>query len=190
MRPVTHPIHQSQRCIIQDVFGKMIFQQHERTADPRRLLKQVDRILGVVENVHEKANVDGSVQKRERGSVKYPAFDLALRPYKEFDTLNRNVRTKPLDQTANGAVPTTNIQHGCALGNLFCQRLSQHSGAALKYESVMPALDPGEWQRNRPGCLRWASHLFQVVVTDECFPANAQHAQKESGENNLQSKEQ
>jgi hypothetical protein len=41
-----------------------------------------------MEDVHEKANVEGSVRKRKRGSVKYAALDLALRPHEKFDALN------------------------------------------------------------------------------------------------------
>ena len=113
------------------------------------------------------------------------AFDFAFRPHQILDTLNGNVRAKLGDEAADGAVSAANIQHRCALRNLLRKHFGKDAGPALKYESTMPAPHPGEWPGDRPGCLRWGSHLFQFVIADECPAADAQHAEEKSGENHL-----
>src|SRR5713101_2465261 len=133
-------------------------------------MKQDCRILRVVEHVHKKADVEGTIRKRKRGSVKCAAFDLAFRPHQKLDTLNGNVRAKLGDEAADGSVPTANIQHGGARGNLRRKHLGKHASAAWEYQSSMPNPHPGEW----PGGLRRGGHLFQIVVANECPPADAQ----------------
>src|SRR5260370_14916598 len=158
-------------------------------ADPNCLMKQDCRILRVMEHVHKEADVEGTVRKRKRGSVKCTAFDFAFRPHQILDTLNGNVRATLGDEAADAAVAAANIQHRCAFRNLRRKYFGKDARPPLKYESTMPAFHPGEWPRDRPGCLRWGGHLFQVVITDECPAADAQHAEKETAENPLQTKE-
>src|SRR6266700_526674 len=189
MWPVAEPIHQSQRYVIHEVFVQMILEQHERTTDPCRFPQQNRRVLRMVQHVHEKADVECAVRKRKRSSIKGMALDFAFRPYQELDTLNRNVRAKLRDQTPDGAVPATNIQHACALRNLRRKHFGKHAGTPLKYQSMVPARNPREWPGGRPGSLGWGSHLFQIVVADECPPADAQHAEEKGSENHLQAKE-
>src|SRR5260370_35873734 len=154
-------------------------------ADPNCLMKQDCRILRVMEHVHKEADVEGTVRKRKRGSVKCTAFDFAFRPHQILDTLNGNVRATLGDEAADGAVAAANIQHRCALRNLRCKYFGKDASPPVKYESAMPASHPVEGPGDRPGCLRWGSHLFQFVIANECPAANAQHAEEKSGENHL-----
>src|SRR5258708_36517861 len=142
----------------------MILDQHKRAADARGHPQQHAGILRMVEYVHKEANVEGTVLKRKRGSVKCTAFDFAFRPHQILDTLNGNVGATLGDEAADGAVAAANIQHRCALRNLLRKHFGKDSGPAVKYESTMPASHPGKWPANRPACLRWGSPLVHLVT--------------------------
>jgi hypothetical protein len=142
-------------------------------------------MLSVVEYVHKHANVERTIQKRQGVSVKRATFDLAFWPHQKFDALNGNVRTKLGDEATNRAVATADIQNRCILRNLRRKHFCQDARAPFKDESAMPTSHPGKWPGDRTGCLGRASHLFQVVVANECLAADAQHAEEERCENNL-----
>src|SRR5260370_37719590 len=118
-------------------------------ADPNCLMKQDCRILRVMEHVHTEADVEGTVRKRQRGSVKCTAFDFAFRPHQILDTLNGNVGATLGDDAADGAVAAANIQHRRALRNLLRKHFGKDSRPALKYGSTMPDPHAGERPRDR-----------------------------------------
>src|SRR5260370_17919167 len=107
-------------------------------ADPNCLMKQDCRILRVMEHVHKEADVEGTVRKRKRGSVKCTAFDFAFRPHQILDTLNGNVRPTLGDQAADAAVPAANTQPRSAFRNLRRKYLGKHARPRLHCESKMP----------------------------------------------------
>src|SRR5260370_37493761 len=96
----------------------MILDQHKRAADARGLPQQHAGILRMVEYVHKEANVEGTVLKRKRGSVKCTAFDFAFRPHQILDTLNGNVGARLVEEADYGAVSAANIHHRAAWRNV------------------------------------------------------------------------
>src|SRR5260370_35319949 len=132
----------------------MILDQHKRAADARGLPQQHAGILRMVEYVHKEANVEGTVLKRKRGSVKCTAFDFAFRPHQILDTLNGNVGATLGDEAADGAVAAANIHHRCALRSLRCKYFGKDARRPLKYEGTRPAFSPGEGPGRRPRCVR------------------------------------
>src|SRR5260370_8054942 len=134
-------------------------------ADPNCLMKQDCRILRVMEHANKEADVEGTVRKRKRGSVKCTAFDFAFRPHQILDTLNGNVRATLGDEAADAAVAAANIQHRCAFRNLRRKYFGKNARPPLKYESTIPPSHPGEWPRDRPGYLRSCARSLHVAIT-------------------------
>src|SRR5216684_6972862 len=186
MRTVAHPIHETQGRIIEKILVQMILQQHEGTADARGLAKQDSRILRVMQHIHEQANLERGVRKRQGRTVERATCNLAARPHEKFNTLNSNVWTELRDKAADRAVATSDIQNGSTLRNLRRKHLSQDARAAFENKNMVPAADPGK----RPGGLRCGGHLFQVVVANVGAAADAQHAQKKRSKNHLHAEEQ
>src|SRR6266404_2905780 len=186
MRTVAHPIHETQRRIIEKVFVQMIFQQHERTADAHGLAKQDGWILRVMQHIHKQANIERSIRKRQGGTVERATCNLATGPHEKLNSLNGNVWAELRDETPYCAVAATDIQNGGALRNLRRKHLSEDARAAFENKRMVPAPDPGK----RPGGLRCGGHLFQVVVANVGAAADSQHAQKKRSKNHLHAEKQ
>src|SRR5260370_11948653 len=89
----------------------MILDQHKRAADARGLAQQDTRILRVMQHVDEEAHVEQTILKRQRVPVKMAACDFAARSHHELNALERNVRAKLGDETADGPLAATNTPH-------------------------------------------------------------------------------
>src|SRR6267143_5285724 len=125
----------------------MILQQHEGTANAHGLAKQDGRILRVMQHIHEQANIERSVRKRQARAVECAALNLAVRPHEKLNSLNGNVWAELRDEAADRAVAATDIQHRGALRNLCGKHLGKDTRAAFENKSMVPAADPGK----RPG---------------------------------------
>src|SRR5271157_5181971 len=73
MGTVAHPVHELQRLEVEPVFAEMVFDQHEAARDAAGFAQQDGGIVGVVQHVNKKANVEGPVGKRQLGSIERAA---------------------------------------------------------------------------------------------------------------------
>src|SRR5260370_30279034 len=120
----------------------MMLGQQKRGADARRLAEEDTRMLRGMQHVDEEAHVEQTILKRQRVPVKMAACDFAARSHHELNALERNVRAKLGDETADGAVAAANIQHGCACGDFRRKYFGKDTGTTLKHESTAPPDHP------------------------------------------------
>jgi hypothetical protein len=108
---VAHVVHKSQRPVGEHPFGGVIL-DHEATAcDPRRLGQQLERTLGVMNDVDQHDRVEAGILERNRLAVERPNLDVQPRPDQHVDALQRHIRSQPQDRGCHHAVACTDVQH-------------------------------------------------------------------------------
>ena len=64
MGPISDPVHQSQRPVIEKILLKMVLNQDEISSDSDGITQKSERVNGVMQNIDEHATVEALVWKR------------------------------------------------------------------------------------------------------------------------------
>jgi len=135
----------------------MIFYQHGIAGYPRGLAQKLRHVGGMVQNVHQQANLEGAIRKGQMTSVEGPACDTAAGPGRDFDALDRQIRPLFLEKCSDRAVTTADIKHAGSFAHKRCNYAGQNASAATKHQRVVASRDPGK----RPRLGRGSQNLLR-----------------------------
>lgn len=122
----------------------MVLEQDAGARDASGFAKKLGYIRGVVQNIHEQADIEGAVRKRELRAIEAAAWDPAGGARSKFNAFDRDIRPMAGEESGNRAVAAANIQHGGRLREHRGQRFGDHTGSAAKHHGVMASGDPGK----------------------------------------------
>ena len=125
VRSVAHPIHQAQCPVVERAFRKMILDQQKFSADAAGLAQEREGVVGVVQDVHEQAAIEGIIGKRQVRTIKGLAGYSAIATREDLDALDFEFRHRVAQERGEFPIAAAYIEEatprGKHRGKLFGQ---------------------------------------------------------------------
>src|SRR6266550_4386108 len=114
----------------------MIFDEHPRRGNSRRLTLQSQGIVSVMQDVGENNYIERACTERNPATVKSLDWNVRVAADKHIDSLNGNVRSQVLQRCTEEAITTANVKNSGSFRNKLSEQARQNFYSSIQNQLV------------------------------------------------------
>ena len=140
MPGVAHAVHEAQRWSGKNAIQIVVLDHDGALRDPRALAQDGERIIRVVQHVHEKNCVEAPITERNSASIKADHLDVCVGTDQNVDPFDRKVGPPRQQLAVKQAVAAAHVEHARALRDESGKVVSEHAHPPGGHVSAVDAL--------------------------------------------------
>ncbi len=127
--------------MVEGGLGEVVLDQQKFSADAAGVLQKRKGILGVMQDIHEQAGVEGTVGKGQVIAVEWATGNRTVAAGEDFDSFNVKTWQRVANQRAQSSITAADIQESRARRQKRCKTLRQHHDSSLVYDFAVDLAD-------------------------------------------------